>query len=709
MQHRQHLSYRTHKLLIANRGEIACRIMATAKQLGIPTVALFSAADTDALHVSLADEAVYIGPAPSEKSYLVIDNIIQAAHKTGATLIHPGYGFLAENAQFAQRCRDNGLIFIGPSPQAIELMSDKAKAKAEADALKIPTLKGYDPDHFTPTTQSEDRSTFEQRLFNEALNIGAPLLLKATAGGGGRGMRLIESLIESDRAQFLQQLSAAQREALSSFGDDRIMLEKYVPQPRHIEIQIFADPFGHCVHLLDRDCSIQRRHQKVVEEAPAQLEPTLREKLYEDAIDLAKAIGYVGAGTVEFLVDSENNYYFLEMNTRLQVEHPVTEEITNLDLVELQIRTALGEPLPFEQSDISGQGHAIEVRLNAENPDNDFSPSTGTIEHLNFPDTLRIETGIQPGSAISIHYDPTLAKLIAWGETRQEAIQRLQHGLRYTELTGVTSNLYFLQRVIGHPDFRHPKPAITTAFLPEHHFFQANKPYHALKEQQCDDALLDGFEPEPDTYQILAAAALFEIEKQAHNGIPLHYQNDPHSLWLSQTGWQINAPSQQRRHYLYQDEYHALHVTAEIAGYQVEYNNNSYHFRCALNGNRITLEQHGHQVHWRVIEEPTGFSILTGQAHYSVSHIDAMQQSEQESSHGEHVAPMPAAITRIIAAPDQPLNAGDPILVLEAMKMEHTLCAPSDGTVTELYFSEGDSVSEGDILFHYEASGADPR
>lgn len=430
------------KILIANRGEIACRIIRTAKKMGIATVAIYSDADASAMHVKLADEARHVGPAPARESYLCIDTIVAAALESGAQAVHPGYGFLSENADFAQRCLDNGLIFIGPSPDAIRTMGSKSSAKAACEHADVPMTPGYHGANQDPDA-----------LADHARSIGFPLLVKASAGGGGKGMRLIES-----EAQFSSALQSCKNEAMKAFGNDHILLEKYVKQGRHIEIQVFADQHGNCVHLFERDCSVQRRHQKVLEEAPApHLDETRRNAMGLAAVSAAKAVGYTGAGTVEFIMASDGSFYFMEMNTRLQVEHGVTEMITGIDLVEWQIRVAMGEPLPLAQETLAIKGHAIEARVYAENPEKHFFPSAGTLNEFSLPEGLehvRIDTGVSQGDQITPYYDPMLAKIITWGENREEALDRMQTALAQSTISGIHSNIKFLARLIDSPSFR---------------------------------------------------------------------------------------------------------------------------------------------------------------------------------------------------------------------------------------------------------------
>ena len=433
------------KILIANRGEIACRIIHTARRMGVATVAVYSEADASARHVALADEAVLLGPAPATESYLRVDRLVEAARRTGAQAIHPGYGFLSENPGFARACKDAGLVFIGPPESAIQAMGSKSEAKRIMEAAGVPLVPGY---------HGEDQDP--QLLAREADAIGFPVLIKASAGGGGKGMRVVNSA-----AEFATGLAAAKREAMAAFADDRVLIEKYLVRPRHIEIQVFADTRGNCVYLFERDCSLQRRHQKVVEEAPGPgMDPLRREQMGKAAVAAAQAIGYTGAGTVEFIVSADDEFYFMEMNTRLQVEHPVTECITGQDLVQWQLQVASGQSLPLGQEALGINGHSIEVRLYAEDPEREFLPATGALGHLRFPresEHVRVDSGVREGDVISVHYDPMIAKLIVWDHDRDGAIRRMLQALSETEIVGVTTNVDFLYSVVAHPEFRKGK------------------------------------------------------------------------------------------------------------------------------------------------------------------------------------------------------------------------------------------------------------
>ena len=491
------------KILIANRGEIACRVIKTARRLGIATVAVYSDADANARHVAMADEAVHIGPSAARESYLVADKIVAAAKQTGAQAIHPGYGFLSENAGFAEACAKAGIVFIGPPPAAIRAMGSKSEAKVLMEKAGVPLVPGY---------HGADQSL--KVLQQAADKIGYPVLIKASAGGGGKGMKVAASA-----AEFKDALESAQREAKNAFGDDRVLIEKYLTQPRHIEAQIFGDSHGNLIHLFERDCSIQRRHQKVIEEAPAPgLSPERRAAIGKAAVEAGRAVGYVGAGTVEFIAEGEN-FYFMEMNTRLQVEHPVTEAITGLDLVEWQIKVARGEKLPKAQDQLAIRGHAMEVRLYAEDPARDFLPQTGALHHLKFPDEARVDSGIRAGDAVSIHYDPMIAKIITHGSDRSEAIARLRQALAATEVGGLATNLDFLQAILRQKDFAAGK--VDTGFIERHRA-----------------ELLPEAQPLPVNALALAALAVLRAgERDAAEATPA---GDPYSPWTRLPGWRVN-------------------------------------------------------------------------------------------------------------------------------------------------------------------------
>jgi 3-methylcrotonyl-CoA carboxylase alpha subunit len=637
-------------LLVANRGEIACRVMRTAKSMGLRTVAVHSAIDANARHVREADVAVNLGGAKPAESYLLIDRIIAAAKASGAQAIHPGYGFLSENAAFARAIEEAGLVFLGPPASAIEAMGSKSAAKALMEQAGVPLVPGYHG-------EAQDYETFRAA----AQRIGYPVLLKAAAGGGGKGMKVAES-----EAQLAETLESAQREAQSAFGDSRMLMEKYVLKPRHVEIQVFADRHGNCLYLNERDCSIQRRHQKVVEEAPAPgLTPELRRAMGEAAVKAAQAIGYVGAGTVEFLLDERGEFFFMEMNTRLQVEHPVTEAITGLDLVAWQIRVARGEPLPITQEQVPLNGHAIEVRLYAEDPDNDFLPATGKLalyRESASGDGRRVDSGVEQDDEVSPFYDPMLGKLIAWGENREEARLRLLAMLEETRVGGVRTNLAFLRRVLAHPAFAAAE--LDTGFIPRH-------------QQQ----LLPEVGELPETFWDLAADAWVQSEA------PLQRADDLHSPWAGRSGWRLGGPAEID-----------LHLSCQGSERKVRARQ-----LARLQGEELLAEIDGTRQRLCAIRRgDTLFLQWAGELH-AVTHFDPIAAAEASHvQHGGLSAPMNGSIVRVLVAPGQAVEAGTALVVLEAMKMEHSIRAAEAGTVKALYCSEGEMVSEGAVLVELE-------
>ncbi|WP_374416554.1 acetyl/propionyl/methylcrotonyl-CoA carboxylase subunit alpha [Ectopseudomonas oleovorans] len=637
-------------LLVANRGEIACRVMRTAKAMGIRTVAVHSAIDANARHVREADMAVNLGGAKPGESYLLIDKIIAAAKASGAQAIHPGYGFLSENAGFARAIEQVGLIFLGPPASAIEAMGSKSAAKSLMEAAGVPLVPGYHG-------EKQDLDTFREA----AKRIGYPVLFKAAAGGGGKGMKVAESEV-----QFAETLESAQREAQSAFGDSRMLVEKYVLKPRHVEIQVFADQHGNCLYLNERDCSIQRRHQKVVEEAPAPgLSAELRRAMGEAAVKAAQAIGYVGAGTVEFLLDERGDFFFMEMNTRLQVEHPVTEAITGLDLVAWQIRVARGEPLPISQAQMPLNGHAIEVRLYAEDPDHDFLPATGTLalyREAASGDGRRIDSGVAEGDSVSPFYDPMLGKLIAWGENREQARLRLLAMLGDTLVGGVKTNLAFLRRILAHPAFAAGE--LDTGFIPRH-------------QQQ----LLPAPSELPEAFWQVAADAWVQSET------PWQRADDPHSPWAARSGWRAGGAAEIE-----------LHLNCQGESRKVRASNQAH-----LQGEHLLAEIDGSRQRLHAIRRgETLYLHWHGELH-AITRFDPI--AAVEASHAQQgglSAPMNGSIVRVLVEPGQAVEAGTALVVLEAMKMEHSIRAPQAGTVKALYCREGEMVSEGAVLVELE-------
>ncbi len=667
------------KILIANRGEIACRIIGTARRLGIATVAVYSEADRHARHVAAADEAILVGPAPAGKSYLDGAKIIAAAKYAKADAVHPGYGFLAENADFAEACAGAGLVFVGPSPASIRAMGDKARAKALMAEAGVPIVPGYFGD--------DQRAG---RLAEEASRIGYPVLVKPSAGGGGKGMKIAASTEDFSTA-----LDSAKREAAASFGDDRVMLEKYLAAPRHVEVQVFGDGHGTIVHLFDRDCSIQRRHQKILEEAPAPgLSDELRKAMRAAAIAAARSVAYIGAGTIEFLVTpADGAFYFLEMNTRLQVEHPVTEMITGLDLVAWQIRVAEGARLPLAQDEITAAGHAIEARIYAEDPARDFLPRTGSLERVAFPPAspdVRVDSGVGAGDEISIHYDPLVAKVIAHGEDRPSALRRLGHALGETRILGVETNLGFLRRVLAHAAFLEAR--LDTSFIERH-----------------SAALVA--EAKPAAAEVLALAVLgllCERDAEARSSAML----DP---WNARDAWRLNEAAEETIHVrdATAQEAHAeaIRVVHTPGAWSLALADGTQYFRSsgalAADGTlRVDLDGHRVEALWMRSGPEIRLATREGEQHRFL-----VQSLEARGPHGggqtgRLTAPMPGRIAAFLVAPGAEVAANTPVLVLEAMKMEHMLRAPSAGIVREFTFSLGDQVAEGALLVTFDPDGA---
>lgn len=660
---------RINSVLIANRGEIACRVIRTARRLGLSTVAVYSDADADAMHVAMADRAVHIGPAPARESYLLGDRIIAAAKAAGADAIHPGYGFLSENASFAEAVDAAGLVFIGPPASAIRAMGGKSEAKALMEGAGVPLVPGY---------HGADQD--EAQLAAEAARIGFPVLIKASAGGGGKGMKVAESA-----AEFTAALASAKREAKASFGDDRVLIEKYLARPRHVEIQVFADSQGDCVYLFERDCSIQRRHQKVVEEAPAPgMDPAIRARMGAAAVAAAKAIGYVGAGTVEFLLDSDNSFYFMEMNTRLQVEHPVTEAITGQDLVEWQLRVAAGEPLPLRQVQLAINGHAIEVRLYAEDPAKGFLPQTGRLNHLRFPEAgphVRVDTGVRAGDAISIHYDPMIAKLIVWDHDRASAVQRLRRALAATEIAGLNANVPFLSAIAAHPGFL--AADLDTRFI----------------DRYGNDLLPPHAAPAAD---VLALASLGLVLSRHRAGAA-----DP---WDAVGGLLLNLPA------LDMVEWREPGEGAERFSVAIGWRRNGFAIQAggremqvrdaalAADGT-LTLRLDDQRLTARWVRDGEGATLFHAGGTQRLLLVDPHAGSHGDAgAHGRLTAPMPGKVIALLVDEGAVVTKGQPVIVLEAMKMEHTLKAPADGTVTHLRYQVGDQVAEGVELVGFEAA-----
>ncbi|MCG6876790.1 MAG: acetyl/propionyl/methylcrotonyl-CoA carboxylase subunit alpha [Betaproteobacteria bacterium] len=660
-------------LLIANRGEIACRVIRTARRMGLRTVAVYSEADAHALHVASADEAYCVGPAPAKESYLRGDAILAVARQCGAQAIHPGYGFLSENDTFAEACEKAGIVFVGPPAAAIRAMGSKSAAKTIMQKAKVPLVPGYHGDKQDPAT-----------LQKEADKVGYPLLVKASAGGGGKGMRIVEQ-----SSDFAGALASCKREAASAFGDDKVLLERYLRRPRHIEIQVFADRHGHCVHLFERDCSVQRRHQKVLEEAPAPgLTAERRAEMGAAAVAAAKAIGYVGAGTVEFIADPSGTFHFMEMNTRLQVEHPVTEMITGQDLVEWQIRVAAGEPLPVAQDGLAFEGHALEARIYAEDPDRDFLPATGTIAHMAAPATsryVRVDTGVRTGDAISPHYDPMIAKLIVWGPDRAGALARMRSALGEFEVVGLTTNIGFLARLVASEAFA---GADLDTGLIERNRAMLFPPAQAASDEVLALATLD---------------ELLRLESAAREHAAT--AGDPYSPWGARDGWRANEDN--HHDFLFREGERRFAVTVHYRGDAFELE--LPHGRRTVSGERFgeTLRAwlDDRTVAARVVRSGRTIDIFQGAEHHTLElHDPGLHELEASGADGGLAAPMPGKIIAVLVEAGATVEKGTPLLILEAMKMEHTIKAPAGGTVKELLYGVGEQVEEGAELLAFERS-----
>ncbi|MBY0574402.1 MAG: acetyl/propionyl/methylcrotonyl-CoA carboxylase subunit alpha [Undibacterium sp.] len=667
------------KILIANRGEIACRVAATARKMGIKTVAVYSEADAKAKHVAMCDEAVLLGAAPAKESYLRYEKIIQVALASGAQAIHPGYGFLSENSDFAQACHAAGLVFIGPPASAIEAMGSKSAAKTLMEQAGVPLVPGYHGENQEPDF-----------LHNEADKMGYPVLLKASAGGGGKGMRVVDH-----SADFIEALASCKREAINSFGDDKVLVEKYLQRPRHIEIQVFADTKGNCVYLFERDCSVQRRHQKVLEEAPAPgMTEERRSAMGQAAVAAAKAVGYVGAGTVEFIVNQDHTFYFMEMNTRLQVEHPVTEMITATDLVEWQLRVAYGEQLPLLQTQLNIHGHALEARIYAENPEKGFLPAIGQLQHLRTPSAVnfqvgfelagatpadcRIDSGVREGDAISPFYDPMIAKLIVWGKDRKQALSRMAQALAEYQIVGVHTNIAFLSRLISSPAFA-----------------QADLDTGLIERNQAHLFPV----PLPATLISLAFAsvALMQAEVNAAS------VGDP---WQNTAGWRMNSQLQRQLQFAHEEEILTVQVTYQATGWKITQNENSLQVRLnSVNGQDFVLSLGELSLAATVVrdgKEGEHFHIFQQGQHLRLDYLDALAHAGEAEAHaGGLSAPMPGKIVAVLVNAGQEVQKGDALLIMEAMKMEHTITAPHDGVIEEVLYAVADQVTEGAALLRF--------
>ncbi len=666
------------KILIANRGEIACRVAATARRMAIKTVAVYSDADANAKHVSVCDEAVHIGGSSPKDSYLRWEKIIAAAQATGAQAIHPGYGFLSENEEFAQACSQAGLVFIGPPASAIKAMGLKAESKRLMAMAGVPLVPGYHG--------AEQDAALLQR---EADAIGYPVLIKASAGGGGKGMRAV------DRAEdFAAALASCQREAINSFGDDAMLIEKYVQRPRHIEIQVFGDTFGNYVYLFERDCSVQRRHQKVLEEAPAPgMTPALRQQMGEAAVAAARAVNYVGAGTVEFIVeqrtDGSMNFFFMEMNTRLQVEHPITEAITGQDLVEWQLRVASGQPLPLLQEQLKISGHAIEARICAENPDKNFMPATGTLHVYELPDcvtfergnigssaVVRVDSGVRQGDAISPFYDSMVAKLIVHGDTRAQALARLDVALAQTHIVGLNTNVQFLRNVVQSRSF--VEADLDTGLIPR------------------EEAVL--FKQEKVGLALAVSGAIAHTLLQE---MALEAGLAEKSLWLDpwarRDGWRSHGPSTRRFDFEFAGVVHVVQMTTLHDGalqLDVAGASESFSFAAVTHGIDVHLGERRQILN--VYKNGAAVHIFSAQGATQLITIDALAHAgDNQTEGGRLTAPMPGKVVSFAVKAGDKVKIGQALAVLDAMKMEHTISAPADGVVAELLYAPGDQVPEG--------------
>ncbi|WP_194436093.1 acetyl-CoA carboxylase biotin carboxylase subunit [Vibrio fluminensis] len=664
------------RILIANRGEIACRVMRTAKEMGVETVAVYSDADRTSQHCKQADIAEYIGSSPASESYLNIDKIIQVAKQHQVDAIHPGYGFLSENAQFAKACQENGIVFIGPPVDAIDQMGSKSQAKAIMEQAKVPLVPGY---------HGQDNSL--KHLTEEANKIGYPVMLKAVMGGGGKGMRVVNRAEEMPFA-----IESAQREAQSSFGDQQLLIEKCIVKPRHVEIQVFADQHGHCLYLSDRDCSIQRRHQKVVEEAPAPgLSDQLRRTMGEAAVQAAQAINYVGAGTVEFLLDSSGEFYFMEMNTRLQVEHPVTELITGVDLVEWQLRVASGEALPITQHDIVHSGHAIELRIYAEDPARDFIPSTGKIHYLSEPSFLsnvRVDSGIVQGDSVSEYYDPMISKLIVFGDTRTSAIRLLKEALSHYHVLGITTNIGYLHSIISQDAFA--DVALDTDFLITHQ--------ESIQQRQtCEHAIL------------LTMATIARLNQSC----PQHRKTLPEP---SREGFRLSQQHVSRFNFTHPNESKKNENHQTVITHTGQRNN---HFKVNVqdqlyrvttidtnidtiikNGAVMTVEIDGVRYHFQAQVTPDSTAVFyQGQA-YEFTHQPNYESAQDNQEELNPTAPLNGIVSALLVEKGDQVAQGDPLLVVEAMKMEYTINATQAAVIDDVLCELGDQVQHGAVLLH---------
>ena len=665
------------KLLIANRGEIACRVIKTANAQGIKTVAVYSDADRNALHVQMADEAVYLGPSPSKESYLRGELIIEKSKELGVDAIHPGYGFLSENAEFANRCAQNNIIFVGPPASAIEAMGSKSAAKHIMEKAGVPLVPGYHGDEQSEAT-----------LKGAADEMGYPVLLKAAAGGGGKGMRQVWS-----EKEFSQALNAAKRESMASFGDDHMLVEKYLTRPRHVEIQVFCDTHGNGVYLFERDCSVQRRHQKIIEEAPApNMSQSVREKMGEAAILAAKAINYVGAGTVEFLLAEDDSFYFMEMNTRLQVEHPVTEMITREDLVHWQLTIAEGKPLPKQQNELTLIGHAFEARIYAEDPNNEFLPSTGTLCLLRTPkenDVVRVDTGVVEGDEVSVFYDPMIAKLVVWGENREIALKRLISALGDYYIDGVSTNIDFLKRVATHRAFIAAE--LTTTFVEKHN----------------DSLFAPVASASEDTHANIPTMVLLSLLTRKAT-----LDNRTPSIWTTAGAWRSNGNHQETLTLLCDQEEIGVEVKHLQYGnepaWELTVANKSVEITGEIKDNILQATINGYKSTFSFSINDGVFTLFNKDTHAKFSVVSSsLGDDNTDGDDANFSAPMNGTVVAHLVDKGQVVAKGEAILVMEAMKMEHSIIAPYDGSVEEFFFKPGELVDGGATLLAFSTKEAD--
>ncbi|WP_104494574.1 acetyl/propionyl/methylcrotonyl-CoA carboxylase subunit alpha [Acinetobacter indicus] len=654
------------KILIANRGEIACRVIRTAKKLGIATVAVYSDADAQAQHVKLADEAVYIGESPAAQSYLQIERIIQAAKNTGAQAIHPGYGFLSENDQFALACQDNNIVFIGPPVDAILAMGLKATSKALMEKAGVPLTPGYHG-------SNQDADFLKQ----QADSIGYPVLIKASAGGGGKGMRLVER-----SEDFLSALASCKSEARSSFGNEDVLIERYVVQPRHIEVQVFGDTHGNYVHLFERDCSVQRRHQKVLEEAPAPKMPEDKlEAMRQAAIDAARAVNYVGAGTVEFIVEQDGTAYFMEMNTRLQVEHPVTEMITGQDLVEWQLRVAFGEPLPKQQHELQIHGHALEARVYAEEPEKGFIPAIGQISYLHYPaqnEAVRVDSGIVEGDEISTYYDPMIAKLIVWGKNREAALTQMHHALGQFHVDGLGNNIAFLDRLVLCDSFKNAN--LDTGLI------------------QREEEFLLKPATELNSTLVVSAAFIELLSRLAQN------PSASNPVWQTNAFWRLNLQSGQTIKLQCNDKTLNIQFAAQEHGFVAQYEGQTFELEGQLlDAHTLQFKLAGKQQKLAFSQTEHGITLFQNGQSYKFTYLKPVfNQDDEQGAENNLTAPMPGVITQVLVAANDKVKKDDVLMTLEAMKIEYSIRAPHDGIVASSYFQAGDQVKAGDELVEFQ-------